>query len=170
MNPVLSLPGRPAVFLLWFAVIAAVLLQGWNWLAAPYASALIWLVNLGSAQLPASLQLTGTATHGAMGSAFVAAVALFMATPVRDFAWKCRWSATVAVVLFLLHAALLTVQVRFAWATMESMRQAPRAYLSGMAQMPDGMASADIASAWYWLFPMCTALIWFAAMQRAQAE
>jgi len=56
--------------------------------------------------------------------------------------------------------------VRSAWATMESMRQAPRAYISGLAQMPGDMASADIASAWYWMFPLCTAVIWFAAMQR----
>lgn len=168
MTPVLALPGRPGVFLLWFAAIAALLLLGWSWLAEPYAQVLVRLVNVGSqsAGLPDSLRLTASGTHGAIGSAIVATIALFAATPARDLLWKFGWSALSASLLFAVHAALLTTQVRLAYAGFEAARTGPRGFLSGVALIPVDAATGDVAGAWYWLFPLLTALLWFAAMQR----
>lgn len=171
MNPILTLPGRPVIFLAWFAAISALLLPGWEWLSQPYAQALVWLVNIAGhgGGLSDSLQLKASGVHGAIGSAFVAAVALFGATPGRDLRWKIRWSGLIALVLYGVHAVLLTAQVRLAHADLEAIRAAPRAFITGQA-VDDGVNSivaGDVSSAWYWLFPLLTALVWFTAMQRS---
>ncbi len=169
MSPAFVLAGRPGVFLAWFAGITALLLPGWNWVSEPYAQGLVWLLNAGLHMvLPHSLHLTASVTHGALGSAFVAAIALFLATPHRNLVWKIRWSTTVILALVSVHAALLTAQVHQAHASLEAMHETPRRFVSGEALVSG--AGVDLASAWYWLFPLLTALVWFIAIQRPQEE
>ena len=167
MNPLLVLPGRPVVFLAWFAAIAALLLCGWSWVEQPYVRILVWFVNTGNqwAGIPDTLRLTASATQGVIGSAFVAAIALFAATPAT-LSWKIRWSVASATLLFAVHAMLLTAQVRLAYAALEASRTGPRGFRSGLALIPVEAPTGDVAGAWYWLFPLLTALLWFAAMQR----
>lgn len=163
---------RPTVFLAWFALASAALSPVWQLFAEGYMETLVYIVNagaaLGSAGVPS---LNTTATPAVIGTAFVAAIALFVASPYHGLAWKIRWSTSTLLLLSAVHVILLSVQIRVAAADLEVLREAPHSFTTGRVLMPAaGVAESGGIGAWYWLFPLLTTTVWFVAMQRRQPQ
>lgn len=164
----LPVPERPAIFLLFFALLSAALLPVWEAAGPAYSLVLSWLVRGGCALigLPNSL---GTASWGAaaINPGLVAGIALFGATPRRTWQWKLMWISILILALTLAHAVLLVAQVHAVVGSMSNQVESLRPWLATAALEPaNPTTSRTLHGMWYWISPMATIGLWLTAARR----
>ena len=164
----LPVPERPAIFLLFFALLSAALLPVWEAAGPVYSLVLSWLVRGGCTLigLPDSL---GTASWGAaaINPGLVAGIALFGATPRRAWKWKLIWISILVLALTLAHTVLLVAQVHAVVGSMSDQAESLRPWLATAPLEPaNPTASGTLHSMWNWISPMATIGLWLTAGRR----
>ena len=103
---------RPLRFLGLFALVLALSLPAWEVLSGLYLAAVVHGANAALALLHVPLRVPGAADAASAYPGVAGAATLFLVTPRRSLGWRLRWLGGLLGLLFLLHAGLLSAEVR----------------------------------------------------------